>query len=284
MNKSISFAVLAVILLALSFSSAQLTVNSIDADDFTPGSQGKVIITVENNLNEDINDVTLSLKLSNLPLISVGSSSFTSDINEDDEEDFAYTLKAANDAKAGNYDIPYTLTYKESNSTQKTISGTFGITLIANPDITVTSTLDNPVVGQQGKVNLKIINKGLGNARFVSIIFNPSGMALKSENEVYVGAIDSDDFQTVSFDVLFQKQSASATVDIEYVDFNNQKKILFLDVPITVYTLEKAKQLGIIKQSYTLFYILAVVILIILWFVFRSIRKRRKMRQNMQKA
>lgn len=271
------------IALVLSVSHAQaLIISSITADKLSPGGDGRILIDIANDEEEDIQDVSLSLDLTNVPISSIGSSEDSIDeIDEDDSETFAFTLKASTTANPGDYKIPYTLTSSDSTLVKK---GTIGVTIEASPDLEFTTTLETPVTGQKGKINLKIVNKGQSDARFVSVTVDPDGFTLLSENPLYIGSVNSDDFETASFDVLFNTLRPHFTGTVEYVDFDNRKIIKDLDIPLTVYTTQRATELGIIKKSNAGSYITILVVLIIVYFVWRSIKKRRRMKKSLENS
>jgi hypothetical protein len=168
------------------------------------------------------------------------------------------------------------------NNVLKTKQGSIGLTVRAQPQISFSVDAETPVIGSEGKINLKIINKGFADARFVSIKIIPSGYTVLSEEEIYIGTVDSDDFETAVFDVIFKKQNPDFNAIFEYTDFDNQKKTQQISLPIKVYTKEKALELGIIKKSNTFFYMVLTAGIIILWIIFRSIRKRKRMKRSLE--
>lgn len=276
-NKYLStFAVLIVLVFAVNLASAMI-VYSVDSDNFQPGSSGEVTIKIKNTLGSTVDDVSLSLDLSNVPFVSTGSSEdSTSELNRGKIETFDFELKASSSAKLGDYDVPYTLTYKLNNTLQ-TKKGTIGLSIQANPDLVYSATTENPVSNTQGKIILNIINKGLGDAKFVDVTVTPDGYTLLSDDEIYIGTISSDDSQTASFDVSFTGTNPSLNAQVEYRDFNNQKITKVVSLPVTVYTQQRAIELGIIQKSYTLYYAIAVVIILIIWFFWRRSRRKKRM-------
>ncbi len=262
-------------ILLMSFVSP-LTIDSVSVDSFSPGSQGQIRISVENNLNEDVEDASINLVLTNLPFIPIGSSQQSfSEIEEGDEEEFIFTLKSSNQITPGDYEIPYTLFYEIDNRTRDK-SGTIGIRVEANPQLSYSVETENPIIDERGTINFRIVNKGLYDARFVSIEVVPTGFDVLSQNEVYIGNVDSDDFETASFDVLFKSQSPVFSAKIEYTDFNNNVQVENVNLPFTVYTRDRAIEIGLIEESNTFLWIGIALLVIILWFVWRSYKKRQK--------
>ena len=265
-------AFLAILLLA-NLASA-LTIKSITAEPLSPGKEGQISIEVENNLDDIVEDVTVSINLKDLPFITIGSSEDSIDeIDEDDEEEFSFLIKAANTIKPGDYQIPFTITFKFDNE-QESRQGSIGVTVRANADLTYSISTTNPVIGQQGQISLKIVNKGFEDARFVSLKLLPEGYTLLSESDAYIGTVGSDDFESASFDIIFKEKDLIFTALVEYKDFDNKKITETINLPIIIYTQEQALQLGIIKKSNTPLYIGIAIALIILYLIYRSIRKR----------
>ncbi len=283
MMKSTLFTLLCVLVsISLVTHASALIITDITADTLSPGEEGRLIIEVANDMDQDISDVSLSLDLTNVPISSRGSSEDSIDeIDDDDSETFAFTLRASPTANPGDYKIPYTLSHAESTLVKR---GTIGVTIRAESDLEFTTTLEMPVMGQKGKINLKIINKGQNDARFVSVAVDPDGYTLLSENSLYIGSVNSDDFETASFDVIFNTLRPHLTGTVEYVDFDNNPVVKDLDIPLTVYTQERAIQLGIMKKNNAGTYVVLVIIILILWFAWRAYKKRRRMKKSMESA
>lgn len=280
MNKriKIAFSIIVLILLTLSTLSlaSAMTVSSVDANNFSPGKEQEISIDVKNNL-DDAEDVSLSLNLEDLPFTIIEYDDETKDIDSDDRENFDFTIKASNSAKAGDYSIPYTLEYKLEDDTE-TKNGTFILTIESNAELSYSINAEKPIIGSQGKIKFSIINKGLGDANFVSVKIIPEGYTLLSADNDYVGTIGSDDFETISLDVIFKEKNPVLNAEIEYKDFNNQKVTKSVSLPIKVYSNEEALELGIIKKDNTPMYVGLGIVGFGIIFIVRRIRKKK--RQN----
>ena len=275
MNKQILTTILA-IFISLSFISA-LSVNA-DYVSIYPGEEGKVGIDLHNNDNFDIEFVSIGLTLEKIPFITVGSSEKSIDeINEDDKESVTFTIKPSTAVVPGDYEIPYTLKYTNVDTgviTTKT--GSFGLRVNAKTELAFSVESKNNVINQQGKITLKIVNKGLGEVKFISVQVFPQGYDLLSADTIYIGNIASDDSDTASFDVFFNTLSPSISAKITYKDLDNKDQSKIVTLPVNVYTQEKALELGIIQKSNTALYAGIIVVLLIIWFIYRKIKKRNK--------
>ena len=284
--KSISLILsLAIAVLLLNLASA-VTVDFVETTPLAPGEEGTLRIGIENNLNDLAEDISISLNFRDIPFIPVGTSEYSlNELEEDDDESFLFRIKASFDATPGDYKIPYTLTYRTERSEEPiTREGTIGVRVVADPELSYSIETATPVIGRQGQITLKMVNKGFSSARFVSVQVFPEGFTLLSDDEAYIGEVDSDDFETTTFDAKFNKESARFYATIEYRNFDNELVRETINLPITVYTEEKAIELGIIQKNNTSSYIIGAVVLIILFFVWRSFKKRRRMKRSRQNS
>lgn len=252
---------------------------NVDQKRLYPGEKTKISIDIENTLDDDIEDVSLVLDLSNTQFTSIsGSETNIDNIDSDDKESLDFDIKASQSIKPGDYNIPYTLTYTidDNNLTKKTEKGAFGITVGAKTELTYTIETETNVIGQKGKLSLKIVNKGLGDIRFVSVKLNPQGYNLLGSDTIYIGTVSSDDFETATYDVVFNSQSPKLIATITYRDFDNNKISEDVNLPIKVYTKDEALKLGIIKSNSSIYYLIVFFILVIAYITYRIIRKRRR--------
>jgi hypothetical protein len=289
----LALGILAVYLFSMiAFASAIL----VDTNYITvyPEEEGKVSINVENNENFDIESVSVSLVLSTLsstgqvisvPFAIIGSSTKDlDDLDEDDDDSASFTLRASNDAKPGDYNIPYVIKYKEvGDSTTLTNQGTFSIRVSAETDLDFGAdvkgvTIDSAIVGQKGKITLEIINKGLGDLKSMSVDITPQGYDLISQKKVFVGTISAEDSDSVSFDVLFTGKNPVLTAQVTFKDADNQEQTKTITITLKAYTQQEALQLGLIKKSNTTLYVGVIIAVVLIWYIWRRISKARKKR------
>jgi len=266
---------------SINLASATLSVDQVTQGVLYPGSEASISLDIRNSFDYDVEDVYLTLDFSKLvagnqPLFTaVGSSQDSQDsINEDDDESFSFKIKAANTILPGSYNLPYTISYRKNSTSNVTeTSGIIGITVNSKTSLDFSAAVDNPVIGEKGKVKLKIINKGLGDIKFVSVDIQPDGYTLLSSNKYYIGSLSSDDFDTASFDVVFKKTNPNLVATITYSDFENNQKTENINLQLTIYTKEKALGLGIIKPNNTPKLIGTIIVLVIIFMIYRKIKK-----------
>ena len=259
-----------------------VSIESVKVDILRPGETGKIIVDIENNFDSTAKNVIFEIDASGTPFNVVGSSSFgVNKIDEDDDERFAFGIRVSPTAKPGEYQIPYKLSYIIDNEKFSRESA-IGVKVTAEAIVDFSADVDKPVVGERAKIDFNIINKGLGELRFVSVKIVPDGFTLLSERQIHIGDVDSDDFEIASFDVIFIKKDVSVNAIVEYRDSENELFRETIELPLNIYSREKALELGIISKNNNLIYIIAAAVVIVLWLVIRAVRKRRRMRNSIR--
>lgn len=282
-NRIINIIILALMLILTTNSASAVSIDLVNTDTLMPGKEGSIRIEMENNLDRDAKAVSLTLNFANTKFTPVGSSEKSIDeIEEGDRESFSFRIKAANDIKPGDYEIPYLLQY-EAGSNPGIKSGSLGVKVTGNPELVFSVSSDNAIQNQNGKINFKIINKGFSEARFVSVKLVSEDFVLLSEEEIYIGTVDSDDFETVDFEVLFDRNPARFKAIVNYKDFDNKEKVENINLPLTIYSKEQALKLGIIKTNHSLVFLAAFVLVIAIVVFWRRAKQKRRLMKSMKK-
>ncbi len=254
-----------------------ITITSVQTTETQPGKTTDIIVTLENQGDDDIEDISVSLDLvsNDLPFAPEGSTSqkIIEKIKEDDAKTVRFTLVTLSDAKSQIYKIPLILKY--SNIEEKTI-----ITLKVNskPELEV-AVEESEIfkIDDQGEIIIRFVNRGLADIKFLTaeLITSPD-YSLLSASTFYIGNIEPDDFETISFNLRLNNKISFLPVKVTYKDIDNNiyTETRFLD--IMIYSEEEAERLGLTKTNYTPLIITPIIVLIILILIIRSIRKRKR--------
>ncbi len=264
-----------------------ITIDSIvvEPEKITPGAKANVTITVKNiaentylkNLDVSLGLVTtiVGTTLIDLPFTPVGSSA-TKSISElapHETTSVTFSLASYPSAESKLYKIPFSIKYQDSDGLNYTKTDLFGLAVNTKPELIVT--LENTGLQKQildGKVSFNLINKGMNNIKFatVTLLPSPDYDITSTADLVYVGNIDSDDFQTADFQIHAKKNDVlQLKLKVDYRDAYNQQ-----------YSDEKTIKLNLQEQAKSssgtviIVIILIVVVLVILYFV----RRKRKQR------
>lgn len=257
-----------------------LTINSVvtSPEDIAPGQEFSLKIELENNLGDDATDIDVSLNLLNVPFAPVKSSEVSiDDLDDGDKEKASFDLIAQADAEAGTYKIPLNIVYKVDNQT-KNKSSLVSVTVNAKPNLVLTSE-SSLIEGQKTKLDIKLTNTGLAKAKFLTVQIGSGNYDVLSAKSVYIGDLNSDDSDTASFDIFAKDTSVSIIpVTLTYRDSANNDYTESVFVSVKSYSEDEAVSLGLITKSNTKLYLGIIVLIIIVWLVYRSIRKRRMKR------
>lgn len=280
--------VLILIILNLVSLVSALTINSVSTtpSEIEPGETAEIAISLKNNLDSDITDITISLDLSQTSFAPVESSSEYSfdELREGKEKEIRFKISSLSDIESGTYKIPVTLKYTYN---AEKITKTSYIGLVVNSPIILTLDYSgNLIKGMNNKLNLRLTNSGLSKVKLLSLEVQDSlGIQILNSRSAYIGDIASDDFDNVEFEI-FVSNSAGKQVELpvilNYRDALNNKIEKIENVKLTIYTKEEAIQLGLIQKNNTLTYVIVIVILIILYLIYRSWKKARKRKLNSQ--
>jgi hypothetical protein len=278
---SLTLAILMLIALTgLAASVSAITISDISVSPGTiePGGKAHITVKLENNFDSDVENVAVSVDLSKVPISPDTSSSvFTEKIKENKNDDFDFTLHAQADAEAGVYKFPLMIQYDLDG---KTVQETSSATLTVNAKPSLSLTADGYLIAGKNKVTIKITNTGLGQAKFLSVNAGEGNYKLLSSNEAYIGDLNSDDFDSVSFDINVVKPGTiTIPVTLTYRDFVNNEYEEEDEVSVRIYSQQEAIQLGLVTQNQTGMYIGGVAVLIILYLIYRRVRKWAKQKK-----
>jgi len=264
-----------------------LTISSVTTSpvEVAQGENTNVKIELDNDGDYDLNDVSVSLDLTNVPFAPYSSSSEVSfdELREGKTKTADFDLIALNTATAGIYKIPVHISYTDTNDDlRKTKDSLISITVNSKPVLGINVGENLLLKNSNNKLTVQIVNKGLSDIKFLEINLKPSAYYdILSQNSVYIGDIDSDDFDSAEFQVYFKSNAPGKIylpVTVVYKDPTNKQYTEDFSIPVNVYTQKQAVDLGLMPQSRTSLYVGLIIVLVILYFVYRYFRKRNKMK------
>jgi hypothetical protein len=249
-----------------------------------PGLSSNVGIKISNKADSALEDIKVSLDLGGQPFIPIGSTNEQSiyRMKEGEAHTFNFKILANPEALAGVYQIPLKIEYSDEVGKRYFKNSTIGLIINSKPDLSVT--LDGTGVyesGNGGEIVTKVVNKGVTDLKFMNMkLLTGDGYMILSNNEAYLGNIDSDDFETADFDIYVQgtkDNQITLPIELEYKDANNKyyKENHRLILPL--YSSKEAKKLGL-KEGGGPFGIIIAIILagIVFWYYRRSKKNKKK--------
>ena len=282
MKKSILF--LLMLFIASSIVTA-VNIEDVNTVEIEPGKTGIISFNVKNDHNFDVEDISIILDLSGeIPFAPYHSSAeaFIGELDEGDDESVSFQIICSADAEIGLYKIPVLISYKDEDGDSYNKIDFISVLIVSKPKLSVLLDDPNYVIGAKSDLSIRIINSGFSDVKFLKVrILNSGFYEVISSKEVYVGDLDSDDFDNVDFSLRFNyplPTKISLPVMIEYYDANNNYYSERFDLNLPIYNEEQAKQLGLIESS-NLSWVFFVVIFVVFFIIYR-IRRKRKKRKN----
>jgi len=264
---------------------ALLAIESVKSgsESLEQGKKSIVTLTLHNKASSAINDVKIKLDLGGIPIAPLDSTNekIVKHMAPDARQEVAFDLLAEPDAKADVYKIPVTITYDDEVGNGFSINNTMSLMVGQRPDLSVVlEESDISMAGQRGEVQIKFVNKGTTDIKFLNAhLEDMQGIEKLSVDEIYLGNVDSDDFETAAFTIATEN-SLSGTVMLQvritYKDALNNDFEEEIEIPLRLYSNGEAKKLGLTKPNGTVGIVIVVVIVAGGIVAYRKLRKRKK--------
>jgi len=256
---------------------------SVDKKTFEPGSSSIVKIKVSNEADSVLKNIKLKLGVGGLPFVPLGSTNEKSiyKIDAQDDFEFNFNLLADPDAESGVYQVPLTIEYYDELGKNYFKNSTIGLIIGAKPDLSVTlDRTDIYEAGKTGEIIVKVVNKGVTDLKFANLkLISQDGYRILSTDEVYLGNIDSDDFETADFDIFVEKTNEDRIilpVTLEYKDANNNDFKNTIQLNLRLYSATEAKKFGLKQQNGFVGTLIIIIIIAAGLFYYRKYRKKKK--------
>lgn len=258
----------------------QLSVTAFESvpEQLTPGKEGTLSLTLTNKASYQLKNILAKLDLTTVPfapLHSVGEKSVEK-IRAGETTTVTFTLAPLGNAETGIYKIPLSITFVDEFGKPGTVATT--VTLIVGTAPTLTGQVDENslVVNRASKITIKIVNSGESAVKFLQAQLVPGNYQVLSVNPVYVGDVDSDDYETVEFTLLSPQTSVPLPLLLTYKDANHQSYAQPVILTANAHTVAEAKERGLVKQGNAMYVIGGVLVLLILFIIIMVRRKNRK--------
>src|SRR3989344_4930941 len=186
-----------------------------------PGSKAKLIIVLKNHATSLLKDIKVVLDLGksgdeSTPFSPIGSTNekVVAYIEPESTKSMEFELIADPDAVSKSYKIPISIKYSDTLGRNYSKSNILTIIVGCEPNVSVG--IDSSTIysaGAAGEITIKIVNKGLPDMKFVNVKLDKGDKyRIISPAEVYIGNIDSDDYETADFKLYVEKTSEKKIV------------------------------------------------------------------------
>lgn len=264
-------------------SAVSITDVSSFPQETAPGETVNIVIEIKNIFEDDVYNINVKLDLSeeNVPFAPYQSSSekFLDELKDGEEEDFKFKLIVLPEASSGIYKIPVEITYEDGEGNISSKRELISLTVNSYPELRISLEDSKALIrGRENVFSIKIINSGLSDVKFVYLtVIDVTGIRFLSEKEQYIGDVDSDDFDSVGYDVYIAENAKSLInfkVILKFRDATNKEFIETETVMLRTYSLKQAQSLGLIKKTNYTWYVL-IVFIVLIYMIRRTLKKRK---------
>jgi len=212
--------------------------------------KGLVDLKIKNLASGDLRDLGVRLNLEgvvigttlvDIPLAPIGSSieKKVSLVKSGETIGFLFTLQAYPDAAAGIYKVPVTITYVDGTGQEFEREDLISVVVNSEPDIMVSiDKTDLYAENARGEVTFAVTNKGLADIKLLTVSLDESDdYVFQSNADVYVGNVDSDDYETADFTLRLKEGlngDVVLPVTLTFKDAVNNDYVISEDVILTL--------------------------------------------------
>src|SRR3989344_3640768 len=253
-----------------------ITKVSTDPLQVAPGQNLFLTIELENQASFSLKNINIKLDLSTTPFAPVQGSDEQSieQLNSRSRQLKTFQIIATPESQAGIYKIPINLVYYDEFGIRYTNENLLSIKVGSEPQLTINQESSSLILNQKGEASIKFVNNGLTKIKLLTITLEPINAQLLSPETIYIGDLESDDFQTIDITLYPESTDSLMIIHLNYRDANNENFQETIRIPLKVYTQEEAKSIGLIKNNTPIFYFIGSIFLIILYIFFRKRRKK----------
>ncbi|MGC9310718.1 MAG: COG1361 S-layer family protein [Candidatus Aenigmatarchaeota archaeon] len=257
---------------------------SVDSREVFPGGIAPLEIVLKNEGDSSLTDVSVSIDISALPFYPINTTTEKKIylIRAGETKAVGFSLMASPTADCQPYKVPLAITFKTLDGTEYTKADYLTVVVCAKPEIVVDLESTDILSGNsKGTVTVNIVNKGLTDVKFLTISLKESDKyEIISAPDIYIGKLDSDDFDTADFDI-FAKVGQNDTgiplkFGITFLDGNNNGHAQEKNVHLRVYTTEELKKYNLVPASSNTSMIIFVLVVAVVAYWLYSKRKKKK--------
>jgi hypothetical protein len=186
---------------------------------------------------------------------------------------FEFDLAVYPEAESRIYKLPVMISYYDDTGRQYNKTILIGAEVNAKPDLLLT--LDSADVNtkvKSGDVLFNVINRGTSNVKLMTLTLKESEayQITSPSNQLYLGNIDSDDFETARFSIKTDSNERIAfNVEMKYKDSLNNE---FTEIHTVNYTLNEPEQ----QKSGGFIWIILILVAVVVGVVIFRRRNKRK--------
>ncbi len=246
-------------------------ITDVTSNNLIPGETGTLTLTVENLADTTLRDIVVQPDLTQTPfrVTQTATQQRIATLAPGQVRTVTYQLNTQATAQADDYAIPLTMRFLDSAGNQKESMDTISVRVTSEPR---TLAYVDLVERQNGDaiVRLRIVNTGLSEIKFVqATVQDAEGYTVHPQSQqVYVGNINSDDWETVRFTITPTQDALTVPITYTFMDAFNQEHTVQAEYDVRI----PAEQ----QQSSAVLWIILAVVVVGALFWWRRKKSKKK--------
>ncbi|MEM2989637.1 MAG: COG1361 S-layer family protein [Halobacteria archaeon] len=240
-----------------------------------PGEIANLNFTIVNKGKSPIQDITFTWQESKDMILPVGSDNkrYVKYLDVDQSVEISFKVASSPSAPPGVYSLMMSISYTDTNKTQRNLSSRAGIVIGGTTEFEVSQQEST-----SGVISLAIANVGV-NPAYSIVVFIPhqQGMSMSGSSSTVIGNLDPGDYTFASFQISRNFTSIARTqenpnkllVGIQYTDTLGQRQTLFKEVALQSMSTGITQSIGSSRTSDTTWMYLggavAILALLAIW-------------------
>jgi len=258
-----------------------ITVNGLSTDPSTiePGVPAVFKASLENEGASFVNDLRVTLDLPDeIGFFNDVSQKKISQLLSGEAGVIEFNLIALPGSSEGIYTSNLTVNYLDHVGEERVDSYVISLIVKSKPKMFVQIEESEIYKGKNlGEITVKFVNNDVADVKFLTVeLMDSEEYKVLSAKKVYVGDLDSDDFESVNYRIKTKKKSGEVLIPL-MITYKDKMNNPISDEISAVLTFHSGSDLGKVKSNTTTYFI---VLLIVLgagyWFWRRWKKKKRK--------
>jgi hypothetical protein len=252
-----------------------------DPSEIIPGNPSKLRMNIENTGNQFVNDIRIQVDFEDgISFLNDLNNRKISRLNSGESKNIEFNIIAVPGTSEGVYEADITVDYVSHIGDERQDNNTLGIIVKSEPKIF--AKIDDSEIHQKkdlGEITITFVNNDVGDIKFLTIeLLNSEDLKTISSNKEYIGDLDSDDFESVDFRIKanVKKEEIIVPLKIDYRDSLNNAYSQKIEL---IMPIRSAKELGLEAGSRAGI-ISAVILVIILGYLYYKYRKKKKRKRK----
>lgn len=242
------------------------------------GRQFNLTITLQST-GSRVKDVVAELNLSDTPFGALGAATKrqVESIGAGENASRQFELIAMGSAVSDTYKVPVAISYSDEvgNSFEKTDL----LTLLVGGAPSVYIAAEDTAAFRKGSVTdfiVSIVNRGLVDVKLLSMRLLPgSGYRILSPADMYIGALESDDYETAKFKIFVEgSNQTTLSFELSYMDALNNEYNETRELTYAVLSDEEAARFGLYKPDSGWIFLIVLGLLVV-YAIYRVKRKKK---------